>query len=77
MKERPFSSANALASSVGTARRWRRSDLLPTNMMLGTVIVVVVRMQLDAERGKRSCEAYTMLESAWSLSSLSHLVTFS
>ena len=25
--------AKALASSVGTARRWRRSDLLPTSMM--------------------------------------------
>jgi hypothetical protein len=44
--------AKALASSVGTARRWRKSLLFPTSMM-------------------------TMLASAWSRSSLSHLVTFS
>ena len=30
MKLRLFFSAKAFASSVGTARRWRRSDLFPT-----------------------------------------------
>ena len=30
MKLKLFFSANAFASSVGTARRWRRSDLFPT-----------------------------------------------
>lgn len=50
MKERLFSAAKLFASSVGTARRCLRSDLLPTSMM-------------------------TMLESAWSRSSLSHLET--
>ena len=29
MKDKPSFSANALASSVGTDLKWRRSDLLP------------------------------------------------
>ena len=33
MKLRPFSAENDFASSVGTARRCLRSDLLPTSMM--------------------------------------------
>lgn len=33
MKDKPFLSANALASSVGTARRCLKSDLFPTNMI--------------------------------------------
>jgi hypothetical protein len=33
MNESPFSAEKALASSVGTARRCFKSDLLPTSMM--------------------------------------------
>ena len=33
MNDNPFSAEKALASSVGTARRCLRSDLLPTSMM--------------------------------------------
>ena len=33
MKDKPFSAANCLASSVGTARKCLKSLLLPTNMM--------------------------------------------
>lgn len=33
MKDKPFFSAKALASSVGTARKCLKSDLLPTSMM--------------------------------------------
>ncbi|KAF5778264.1 hypothetical protein HanXRQr2_Chr12g0545471 [Helianthus annuus] len=45
-------SAKVFASSVVTARKWRKSDLFPTSII-------------------------TMFESLWSLSSFSHLSTFS
>ena len=40
MKLRLFFSANAFASSVGTARRWRRSDLFPTLKETSQILLI-------------------------------------
>lgn len=44
MKDSPSFSANALASSVGTDRRWRKSDLLPAT---GCKLLSVMKRMLS------------------------------